>query len=81
MRLKTVTEIADEARQPSNIPEIDRLRQLLTDALVCALYNESVLREIKTILQPLAQNRRFMQLAGPARQCINKINHTLKAWS
>ena len=81
MKLKTATEIAADARQPYTIPETDRLRQLLTDALVCALYNESVLREIKTLLQPLAQNRRFMQLAGPARECTNKINRALKTSS
>ena len=73
-RMKTATEISDAMRRPYNVPEVERLRELLTEALVRALYVESVLREIKTRLQPLAQNRRWIQLAGPARECIAKIN-------
>lgn len=31
------------------------------------------LEEIRKIMLPLAGNRRFMQIAGPARECLNII--------
>ncbi len=38
---------------------------------------ESALLKIKSVMQQPAGNRRFMQIAGPARQTINIINDAL----
>lgn len=46
-----------------------------------ALENEAMRRtlsEIRKILQGPASNMRFMQIANPARQCINLIKPFLK---
>ena len=37
----------------------------------------SALEQIKKVLKEPAANRRLMQIANPARQCINIVNSTL----
>jgi len=39
----------------------------------------TVLKELQTVLQPAANNRRFMQVANPARQSLNIIKDALAA--
>jgi hypothetical protein len=38
---------------------------------------EAALKNIQTIMEPLAGNRKFMQIAGPARQTLNIIKGVL----
>jgi hypothetical protein len=38
---------------------------------------EAALKQIQTIMEPLAGNRSFMQIAGPARQTLNIIKNVL----
>lgn len=42
-------------------------------------YLEQTLRDVRAIAQMSAGNRRNMQVAGPARQIINRVNRVLPA--
>jgi len=74
--VKTDLELGDGRPLCGNVVDVEFARNLERERNRLKQENEQMKRlmgQVAQVLLPCAANRRFMQIAGPARQCLNLV--------